>query len=119
MGAGVISHTASPEIRVGDWVRKEYVFEVISGHDNISLSFQKSNSAEGVIYIDDFRVTPYNSASQAFVYDSETYNVKAILDQNNFAALYQYDEQGNLVISKKETLEGIKSISSNRSNIKQ
>lgn len=115
---GASSFTASPEIKVGDWVRKEYVFDVPT-NNNISLSFQKDPSAEGVAYIDDFRVTPYNSSSKAFVYDAQTYNVKAILDQNNFAALYQYDEQGNLVISKKETLEGIKSISSNRSNIKQ
>lgn len=105
------------EIAVDDWVRKEYVLETANAAD-LRLYFIK-RAHIGVFYLDDFRITPFNSASTAFVYDKNTYNVKAILDNNNFASIYQYDEQGNLVISKKETVEGVKSISSNRSNVQR
>ena len=37
-----------------------------------------------------------------------------MLDQNNYATIYEYDEQGNLFLTKVETAEGIKTIQENR-----
>lgn len=111
--------TLQNQIKVGDWVRKEYVLKTDAISDELTMKFHNPIDMEGVIYIDDFRITPFNSASKAFVYDSHTFNLMAILDQNHFASIYQYDEQGNLVISKKETVNGVKSISSKRSNIQR
>lgn len=116
---GTHTLTLESSIQVGDWIRKEYVLLTDNSSIDLNMQFYKPIDLEGVVYIDDFRITPFNSVSKAFVYDNNTFDTKAILDNNNFASIYHYDEQGNLVITKQETVEGIKSISSNRSNIQQ
>ena len=40
------------------------------------------------------------------------------MDQNNFATFYQYDEEGNLFLVKKETERGIKTIQETRQYVK-
>lgn len=116
---GTHSVSLQNEIRVGNWVRKEYVLETDVSSSVLTMRFHKPKTLMGVVYIDDFKITPYNSASKTFVYDNHTFDLKAILDDNHFATMYQYDEQGNLVITKKETVHGVKSITSNRSNVKR
>jgi hypothetical protein len=56
---------------------------------------------------------------KSFVYHPVTQKLVAILDENNFATFYEYDAEGNLVRTKKETEKGISTIMESRSaNVK-
>lgn len=71
-------------------------------------------------YIDDLRVTDAKANMISYVYDTKTLRLRALLDENNFATVYEYDEQGALVRTKKETEQGFLTISENRkSNFKK
>lgn len=61
-------------------------------------------------YWDDIRIHPFDANFQSYVYDPNNYRLKAVLDNNNFATLYYYDEQGALYLVKKETERGIQTI---------
>jgi hypothetical protein len=43
----------------------------------------------------------------------------AVLDENHFATFYEYDDEGNLLRTKKETERGIMTIQETRLNIKK
>jgi len=66
-------------------------------------------------YIDDIRVVPYDGNMKSFVYNPINQKLVATLDENNFATFYEYDQEGNLVRTKKETEKGIMTISESRS----
>ncbi len=61
-------------------------------------------------YFDDIRIYPLTGAMQTYVYNKDNYKVQAVLDNNNYATLYYYDDQGNLFLVKKETEKGIYTI---------
>jgi YD repeat-containing protein len=72
--------------------------------------------------IDDVRIFPANANMKAFVYGPVNPNfhatnekLMATLDENNFATMYEYDQEGNLVRVKKETPKGIMTVSESRS----
>jgi len=69
--------------------------------------------------LDDLRLHPFNANMKSFVYDPVTLRLAAELDENNFASFYEYDDDGTLVRVKKETREGIKTISETRSAIQK
>ncbi len=69
------------------------------------------------VYLDDLRMQPFSSAMQAYVYDKTTLRNTAVLDDNNYATFYIYDERGQLEKTKKETTEGIKTINEGRQYI--
>lgn len=62
----------------------------------------------GTGLIDDIRVLPWEGAASTYVYDVDSRRVSAVLDDNNYAVFYDYDEQGNLIRKRRETEEGIK-----------
>jgi len=66
-------------------------------------------------YYDDIRITPFAANSKAFVYDLVSRQLNAQLDENNFATYYEYDAEGNLIRTKKETEQGIITIAETRS----
>ncbi len=53
---------------------------------------------------------------KSFVYNLNDYRLRAVLDEENFATLYYYDEEGNLYLTKQETAKGIK-IASQRGKV--
>ena len=67
--------------------------------------------------MDDIRIQPFKSAMKSYVYDITTLWLKAELDDRNYATIYNYDEEGNLVQIKKETKDGMRTIVSNRKNV--
>jgi hypothetical protein len=69
-------------------------------------------------YFDDIRIFPKDAEMQTFVYDPKDYKLRATLDNNNFASFYFYDESGKLVVAKKETNRGIKTIQETRAFVK-
>ena len=97
-------------IIIEGWQRIEGVFEFSNDNeDPFHILFQRGDG-NTEIFIDDLRFFPADANMQSYVYDPENYRLKATLDNNNFATLYSYDEEGNLYLVKKETVRGIKTI---------
>lgn len=67
------------------------------------------------MYIDDIRIMPMSSSAKAFVYNPWNSRLMATLDENNFATIYEYDWEGNLLRTKKETEKGVMTINESRS----
>ncbi len=51
---------------------------------------------------------------KSYIYDPVSLKLTAVLDENNYATFYEYDQEGTLIRTKKETERGIVTISENR-----
>ena len=71
-----------------------------------------------IAYFDDLRIVPNEGSMVSYVYDPANYRLLATLDDNNFATVYTYDEEGNLFLTKKETIKGFKTVQEARSSTK-
>lgn len=69
-------------------------------------------------YIDDIRIHPQGASFKSYVYDPVKFNLKAELDDNNYATFYNYNLEGNLTQVKKETREGIRTIRTTLKHVK-
>ncbi len=87
------------------WQRIEHKFTYNGYADNIILGHFGTD-----FYIDDIRIFPADGNIQTYVYNPVDYRVEAILDNNNFFTMYDYDSEGNVISVSKETYEGIKTI---------
>jgi hypothetical protein len=102
---------------VEGWQRIEGSFQVPGGASNIQVILTNLNaSGGGNTYFDDIRIHPINSNMKSFVYNPSTQKLVAELDENNFATIYEYDDEGILVRVKKETERGIMTIKETRTN---
>jgi hypothetical protein len=70
-------------------------------------------------YLDDFRIQPYNSNMTCTVYDPISLRPWAQLDDRNFATYIEYDNQGAMVRTKKETVNGVYTLNETRKNTKK
>ena len=96
------------------WQKVEGEFTVPSNTTTAQLIFTNSNNKP--MYVDDIRVHPFNANMKSYVYDPRTLKLSAESDENNFATFYEYDEEGQLVRVKKETIQGIKTIQETRNS---
>lgn len=102
---------------VDGWQRIEGVFEIPSVARNIQVVLVNEQTVAGIdVFFDDIRIHPFNSNMKSFVYDPSTQKLTAELDENNFATLYEYDDEGILIRVKKETERGVMTIKETRSN---
>lgn len=102
------------------WQRIQGVVKITHNHQNIRVYLNGSTTSSVNAWFDDIRIHPFNANVKAYVYDRKSYRLTSILDENNYAAFYEYDEQGALKRVKKETENGISTISESRnSNIKR
>jgi hypothetical protein len=83
--------------------------------DATTLSINMQATGTSTVYFDDLRIHPYNANMKSFVYDPVNLRLMAELDENNYATMYEYDDDGTLIRLKKETERGIKTISETRS----
>jgi hypothetical protein len=99
------------------WQRYESVFTIPSNATAIKVSLKNYNSMGGgaPVYFDDLRILPFNANLKSFVYHFSTLRLMAELDENNYSSLYEYDDDGTLTRVKKETINGIKTITETRS----
>lgn len=98
---------------VEGWQKIEGEFFVPANATTASIVL--SNDSNQNVYFDDIRMHPFNANMKSYVYDPVTLRLVADLDENNFASFYEYDEEGQLVRVKKETVQGIKTIRETRS----
>jgi len=98
------------------WQRVEGRFIVpgVATEIHVALNSDEENRT----YFDDFRIHPFLGNMKAYVYDRVTMRLMAQLDENNYATLYEYDEEGNLIRVKRETERGVMTIQEGRSHIK-
>lgn len=90
---------------VDTWRRITGAFVVPPGTRRFKVRFSKGAAA--ALWIDDVRIMPNDAVMQSFVYETGTLRLSATLDEENYATLYQYDEEGNLRLLKRETAEGV------------
>jgi hypothetical protein len=74
------------------------------------------NSLSGDVFIDDFKIAPFESGSSTFVYEMAKYRLVATLDDNHFATIYKYDNDGSLKLTIQETSKGQFTVTENRGN---
>ena len=93
---------------VEGWQQLTGLFVYPGQGSKLSLTFQKGSAATA--WFDDLRLHPTEGNMQAYVYNPETFRLQATLDENGYATLYYYDQEGNLYLTKKETERGIQTI---------
>lgn len=101
---------------IDGWYQFELTLDLTSttAGTNVSLKIPAN------MYIDDIRLLPVDANMKSFVYDPISFKLVAQLDENHFATFFEYDQEGLLVRTKKETTKGIVTISeSRRANSKQ
>jgi len=112
----------APFIPVGPiidgWQKIEGNFVVPAGDTTMTLKLINSSTMSSV-YFDDIRVHPFNANMKSYVYDPVNLRLMSELDANNYAAFYEYDEEGTLIRTKVETREGIKTVNETRSSLQK
>ena len=96
------------------WQKIEGEFTLPANTSTAEVRFVNTNNQP--MYVDDIRIHPFNANMKSYVYDPVTFRLAAELDENNYASFYEYDEEGQLVRVKKETVQGIKTIKETRSS---
>lgn len=100
---------------IDGWQRIERSFQVPLDAKNIQIQLVSENKDVDA-YFDDIRVHPFRSNMKSFVYDPSSQRLVAELDENNYATLYEYDDEGILIRVKKETERGVMTIKESRNN---
>jgi hypothetical protein len=99
---------------IDGWQRIEGKIEVSTAvASRISVSLVGANSK--LTHYDDLRIHPVDASMKTYVYDPASQRLMAELDENNYATFYEYDAEGKLVRTKRETEKGIVTISETRS----
>ena len=84
---------------------------------DFNVSIQRDIIGNEAIYIDDFLFQPYNSSVSCIVYDTKDLKTIAQFDDQHFAQLFEYSEEGQLVRKQVETERGVKTIQEQFNNI--
>lgn len=79
---------------------------------------QTSSSVYDALY-DDLRIQPRDGGMQTYVYNTANQRLEAVLDENNYATFYYYDDEGQLFLVKQETEKGIITVQESRSSLKK
>lgn len=100
---------------IDGWQKMEGAFTIPKDCDSMKIQFLNN---DGVVsaYVDDVRIHPYNASVRSYVYDPISLRLVAELDENNYASIYEYDEEGVLIRTKVETERGIKTVNETRSS---
>lgn len=104
---------------IDGWRQVNLDFTTDDNADDLRITLDCSNPSSGICYFDDLRIQPFTSGMKTYVYNPLTFWLVAELDDRNYATFYNYDEQGALVQVKKETENGIVTVSTSRSNTKR
>jgi hypothetical protein len=115
-GTSSVTLTPSGNIIEG-WQRYEAAVVLPANATSMTLTLQASDST--TTYFDDIRILPYNAEMKSFVYSPINLRLMAELDENNYATIYEYDDDGTLIRVKKETERGIMTIKETHSALQK
>ncbi|WP_315815575.1 hypothetical protein [Paraflavitalea speifideaquila] len=82
------------------WQRYEGVFVIPQNVTTLSVSLEAT--AASAAYFDDLRIHPFNANMKSFVFHPVNMRLMAELDENNYTTLYEYDDEGTLIRTKKK-----------------
>ena len=107
---------------IDGWQRIEGTFHMPGNALGVNLILQNGGveieDAEPA-YFDDLRFCPEDSDLETYVYDPHDYRLVATLNNNNFATLYHYDDQGSLHLVKEENFDGVHTVQEVRMHIRE
>ncbi len=92
---------------IDGWQRMEGTFMMDPAATQFQVLF---GTYSGPVYFDDIRIVPADGSMTSYVYDQDKQRFVAELDERHFATFYEYDNEGRLVRTKKETERGIMTI---------
>jgi len=95
------------------WQRFENKFKVPGKATAIAV---KLVAGTNTAYYDDIRMEPFAAEMKTYVYDPSSLRLSATLDENNYATIYEYNDEGILMRVKKETEKGVMTIKESRSS---
>ena len=98
---------------IDEWQRISAEFSI--PENTFSVQYSLVNNSPVEAYYDDIRIHPFNGSMKSFVYDPKTQRLMAELDENNYSTFYEYDSEGSLIRTKKETQRGVYTIQEARS----
>lgn len=112
---------------IDDWQKFSLKFVVPANASYVSFTIPGahevySQELEDYIqaaYFDDLRVVPVEAGMESFVYNKESLRLEAVLDANNYATFYYYDDEGNLFLVKQETEKGIITVQESRNYLRK
>ena len=90
------------------------VLKIVSVPDNI---YSIVNFFQNTVFFDDFRIHPIDANMISHVYDKKDHRLMADLDENNYAVFYEYDDEGKLIRTKRETEKGIVTMQEKREHV--
>ena len=97
---GQLEQFNGEKITAGNWVLLNHYVELSSNLESVFLT-----SASGTVYFDDFRMHPVFASMNSYVYDQDTDQLTYILDANNMATQFRYDDAGRLCKIYKEVFD--------------
>lgn len=111
-----VAVSQSAGVPVEGWRKVEVQFLVPENAGVFTLTLDPQG---GDAYFDDIRIHPLNGVLQSFVFSNYDGQKLAELDENNYATIYEYDDEGQLVRVKKETERGMMTVKEVRTIIKK
>ena len=104
---------------IDGWQQINGIFTIPDDPNLTRITIQLANPEgdDWVTYFDDIRIQPYNAIMNAYVYDPVSLRLLATLDDRNFGTFYEYDNEGNLARTEKETEAGRLTLQEIRSSI--
>jgi hypothetical protein len=98
------------------WQQYQYTFTLAANQSGtVEVKLQNSNASQPA-WFDDIRIHPFDANMATYVYHPINQRLTQQLDENNYATIYEYDEEGALVRVKKETERGIVTLKEARNN---
>ncbi|HTA81451.1 MAG TPA: hypothetical protein VK783_00825 [Bacteroidia bacterium] len=118
-GSSSVKYTMKPSGPVIEgWQRFESRFKV-PGKNQANTIYVKLVAGTNTAYYDDIRIEPFAAEMKTYVYDPSSLRLLATLDENNYATIYEYNDEGILMRVKKETERGVMTIKESRSSYKR
>lgn len=74
------------------------------------LEIRLQRTGGDAVWIDDVRAQPYDAEMNCYVYDITTLRLITSFDDQHFGVFHQYDGEGKLVRTRRETERGVKTV---------